>query len=54
MPQNLSIAAFVLGAILLLVAIVGGGFKLFGAEIPAAFRLATGKQLSFSVFIFLL
>jgi hypothetical protein len=34
MPSSISVAAFVLGAILLLVALVGGGFKLFGAEIP--------------------
>jgi hypothetical protein len=34
MPQSLSIAAFVLGAILLLVALYGGDFKVFGAEMP--------------------
>ncbi|MGA9565249.1 MAG: hypothetical protein WBS19_06990 [Candidatus Korobacteraceae bacterium] len=34
MPPNVTIAAFVLGAVLLLVAILhGGGFKIFGAEV---------------------
>lgn len=33
MPGNLSIALFVVGAILLLIALLGGQFKLFGAEV---------------------
>lgn len=33
MPQNITIAAFVFGAVLLLIALLGGRFKLFGAEI---------------------
>jgi hypothetical protein len=33
MPVNLQLAVFMLGAILLLIAILGGGFKIFGAEI---------------------
>ena len=33
LPQSIAIAAFVFGAILLLIALLGGGFKLFGAEI---------------------
>jgi hypothetical protein len=33
MPQSITIAAFVFGAVLLLIAIMGGGFKLFGAEV---------------------
>ena len=33
MPQSITIAAFVLGAVLLLIAILRGGFKIFGAEI---------------------
>jgi cytochrome c-type biogenesis protein CcmH/NrfG len=33
MPGTIPIAAFVLGAVLLLIAIVGGRFKIFGAEI---------------------
>jgi hypothetical protein len=33
MPQNITIAAFVLGAVLLLIAILRGGFKIFGAEV---------------------
>jgi hypothetical protein len=32
-PQSITIAAFAFGAILLLIALLGGGFKLFGAEI---------------------
>jgi hypothetical protein len=34
MPQSITIAAFVFGAVLLLIAIIGGRFKIFGAEIP--------------------
>ena len=33
MPQDITIAAFILGAVLLLIALLGGGFKIFGAEI---------------------
>lgn len=33
MPSSLAIAAFVLGAVLLLVALLKGGFKIFGAEV---------------------
>lgn len=33
MPENIEIAIFVFGAILVLIAIVGGNFKLFGAHI---------------------
>src|SRR5271167_1846474 len=33
MPQSITIAAFVLGAVLLLIAILRGGFKIFGAEV---------------------
>jgi hypothetical protein len=36
MPQTVEIGAFVLGAVLLLLALVSGGFKIFGAEISAA------------------
>jgi hypothetical protein len=35
MPENITIAAFVLGAVMLLIAIVGGKFKIFGAEVSA-------------------
>ena len=34
MPQSITIAAFVLGPVLLLIALLGGGFKIFGAEVP--------------------
>jgi len=33
MPENITIAAFVLGAVMLLISIVGGRFKIFGAEV---------------------
>jgi hypothetical protein len=33
MPPSITIAAFVLGAVLLLIAILRGGFKIFGAEV---------------------
>ena len=33
MPQSITIAAFVFGAVLLLIALLGGGFKIFGAEV---------------------
>ena len=33
MPQSIPIAAFVLGGVLLLVSVVGGRFKIFGAEV---------------------
>lgn len=36
MPQNLAIGSFVLGGVLLLIAVVGGGFKIFGAEVSGA------------------
>jgi hypothetical protein len=32
-PQTITIAAFVLGSVLILIALVGGGFKIFGAEV---------------------
>jgi hypothetical protein len=35
MPANIAIAAFVLGAVLLLISILKGGFKIFGAEVSA-------------------
>jgi hypothetical protein len=36
MPQSIVIAAFVFGAVLLLIALLGGHFKIFGAEISGA------------------
>jgi hypothetical protein len=35
-PQNITVAVFVFGAILLLLALSSGGFKLFGAEMSGA------------------
>ena len=34
MPETLSIGIFVLGAVMLLLALVSGGFKIFGSEMP--------------------
>jgi hypothetical protein len=36
MPSNLAIGAFVLGGVLLLISVVKGGFKLFGAEVSGS------------------
>ena len=33
MPENITIAAFILGAVMLLISVVGGKFKIFGAEV---------------------
>jgi hypothetical protein len=35
MPQDVGIGAFVLGALLLFIALLGGGFEIAGAKIPA-------------------
>ena len=40
MPGSIAIGAFVFGAILLLIAFVGGGFKVFGAEVSGAAKPA--------------
>jgi hypothetical protein len=46
MPSSITIAAFVLGGVLFLIAVLGGGFKIFSAEITAkagtAGRIAAG------------
>jgi hypothetical protein len=39
MPQNITIAAFVFGAVLILIALLSGGFKIFGVEVSGT----TGK-----------
>jgi|KBSMisStaDraftv2_1062788.scaffolds.fasta_scaffold55544_2 hypothetical protein len=36
MPQNIALAAFLFGAVLLLLALSSGGFKIFGAEMSSA------------------
>jgi|SRR5208283_4341899 len=36
MPQSITIAAFVFGAVLLLISLLGGGFKIFGAEVSGS------------------
>jgi hypothetical protein len=46
MPQNIAIAAFVLGAVLLLASLLTGGFKIFGAEVTGTVG-KTGRVLAF-------
>lgn len=43
MPQTLAIGAFVLGAVFLLIAVLKGGFKIFGAEVSSS--AGTGGRL---------
>ena len=38
MPENITIGAFVFGAISVLIALLGGRFKIFGAEAPRVAR----------------
>lgn len=55
MPQNITIAAFVLGSVLLLIALLGGSFKIFNAEVASP--VGTLLRLSaflLSVFFFLI
>lgn len=49
MPDSVAIAAFVFGAILILIAIIGGEFKLFGSEIS---KSITNRGLRFFCFFF--
>lgn len=48
MPQTLTLGAFILGAILLFIGLVGGGFKLFGAEIPVGIS-CTNRKIAFTL-----
>lgn len=48
MPESIKIGAFVFGAILILIAILGGNFKLFGAEVAAT---VSNRWLRFVSFI---
>jgi hypothetical protein len=54
MPENLAIAVFVLGAILILIAILGGNFKLFGAEVASIVTNPFLRFVSFALGIALL
>lgn len=49
MPENLKIGAFVFGAILVLIALLGGNFKLFGAEIAATISNRFLRFIAFSL-----
>jgi len=46
MPASLSIGAFVLGAVLLLIALLKGGFKIFGAEVSGTAG-SSGRVIAF-------
>jgi PQQ-dependent catabolism-associated CXXCW motif protein len=46
MPQTLIIGIFVLGAVMLLLALVSGGFKIFGSELPGVAG-RTGRIIAF-------
>jgi hypothetical protein len=48
MPENIRIGAFVLGGIFLLIAILGGNFKIFGAEVAST---VSNRSLRFVAFI---
>jgi rhodanese-related sulfurtransferase len=52
MPQQLTIATMVLGAVMLLLALVSGGFKIFGAEIPGVAG-RSGRIIAFVIGIVL-
>lgn len=47
MPQTITIAAFVLGSVLLLIALLGGSFKIFNAEVASP----VGNLLRLSAFL---
>ena len=53
MPQSLAIGAFVLGAVLLLISLLSGGFKIFGAEVSGTTG-ATGRLVAFVMGVILL
>jgi len=51
MPQNIAIASFVLGAVLILIALLRGGFKIFGAEISGTTG-GLGRIIAFALGLF--
>ena len=53
MPQSMAIGAFVLGAVLLLISLVRGGFKIFGAEISGTAGFL-GRPVAFVIGIILI
>jgi hypothetical protein len=52
-PQSMTIGAFVLGAVLLLISLVRGGFKIFGAEISGSAGFL-GRPIAFVIGITLI
>ena len=53
MPQSMTIGAFVLGAVLLLISLVRGGFKIFGAEVSGTAGFL-GRPIAFVIGITLI
>jgi hypothetical protein len=53
MPQSLAMGAFVLGAVLLLISLLSGGFKIFGAEVSGTTGII-GRLVAFVIGIFFL
>ncbi|MEM9272734.1 MAG: hypothetical protein AAGA80_07195 [Cyanobacteria bacterium P01_F01_bin.143] len=54
MPENLAIATFVFGAILILIGIIGGNFKLFGSEVSETISNRWLRFISFGLGTFFL
>lgn len=53
MPQSVAIGILALGAVLLLLALAGGSFKIFGSEMPTAAN-RTARVIAFAIGIVLL
>jgi len=49
MPETIEIGTFVVGIVLGLVALLGGGFKIFGAEVPKVGWIVRGIALPVGV-----
>jgi len=48
MPETLAIGIFVLGAVMLLLALVSGSFKIFGSEMPGL-SSRTARVIAFAI-----
>lgn len=54
MPQSIQIGLLVLGGVLILIAILGGNFKVFGAEVTATVSNVFLRFVAFLLGVFLL
>lgn len=54
MPEGIQIGLLVLGGVLILIAILGGNFKLFGAEVTATVSNVYLRFVAFLLGVFLL